>query len=1015
MKNKVIKNMKKMDSSVWKTATLVALTVILLMSGTQAAVNAIWREDSASFTVDNTNHENIPQSLTYDDGEYLWEDDFNNQQLIEDTLSENYNVQDGEVVISDTYPSWTDSAWTRMKPITLTSTTSLSGYAIKLIVEYDSDMRADYGDLRFKLQNDGIWLDYWIEEINPDPNPNNKYAIVWLKLPSIPPGQSQVYMFYGNPSATDQGDYWALFDEGSWDNEYAHDYQVTYHMQTEMAQDPDVAFSGDRFLITWEEGTTPFTALVHQQQIRGCFFNRDGTQMGNRFDITEEETPPYRYENPSVASSGSNFFVAFEHYNTPLDAMSMDIEGAIVNFNGGISRFDICTASNCQADPCVAFDDQNNRYFVVWEDARAGVNNYDVIGKLFSSSGSPIGSDIVIASGPNSQCEPWIAYDSINEHYIVVWEEGVDPEDGPFSIYMQIYDGEGNGLLANPKLLAQGTTSVDYNWPCVANCDVTERFLITWQQDDISNEDYRGDIWGTIVNADGSIAVSTFKIANGEFRRTDIVPYLSSSFFVAFDGGGDIWGKLVSSDGEVIPYTIRLSDSDTEPADWVNLAVGDGKIFVSWEDRRMVYVPFNDLSDIFANVWSFKIPSESAVTISIGQEKQQVLNGHIVSVKINPDNLEEWMVFDAEKTGDINFDILDGNSLQVIRSDVSPGSNIESVQASSIRLRARLSRTNPSSTPSLDKWSVSYVGRDDEPPRTTLDNIDGEKGLNDWYISEGVTVWLRAEDFPEDTGSGVDVTYYTLNGGSSQIYNTDTGIQLGVSQSSNWMGQWNIRFWSVDKKGNIENSNKPENQLSIKIDADPPYVEILEPADEEKVEVPFWVRASASDNADIDRVEFDIEPFGEREGLPFKDYDPPYEWYCDVDQKDILLRSLLQDPRPLGVNVMVRAQVYDSSGQTKLHQVWVHITNWEFDRNFDNNLCIIVAVGSGVVSTGRFSMNSFTIGDISWDYSSGYVFSAGLGGVYSTAGAHTGDATSFIGFADSNMIVGLTGRVSVRQ
>ena len=65
----------------------------------------------------------------------------------------------------------------------------------------------------------------------------------------------------------------------------------------------------------------------------------------------------------------------------------------------------------------------------------------------------------------------------------------------------------------------------------------------------------------------------------------------------------------------------------------------------------------------------------------------------------------------------------------------------------------------------------------------------------------------------------------------------------------------------------------------IKIDADRPYVEITSPANEEQLEIPFWVRANPSDNVGIERVEFDIEPFGEREGLPLKDYDPPYEWF----------------------------------------------------------------------------------------------------------------------------------------
>jgi hypothetical protein len=78
-------------------------------------------------------------------------------------------------------------------------------------------------------------------------------------------------------------------------------------------------------------------------------------------------------------------------------------------------------------------------------------------------------------------------------------------------------------------------------------------------------------------------------------------------------------------------------------------------------------------------------------------------------------------------------------------------------------------------------------------------------------------------------------------------------------------------------------------------------------------------------------------------------------------------------------------------------------------------MCFIFATGSGSVLTDGFELSSFKLGDITWDYSSGYVASAGLGGMYSTAGDHVGVATGFIGIADGNVIAGLAGRVTVSQ
>jgi hypothetical protein len=149
---------------------------------------------------------------------------------------------------------------------------------------------------------------------------------------------------------------------------------------------------------------------------------------------------------------------------------------------------------------------------------------------------------------------------------------------------------------------------------------------------------------------------------------------------------------------------------------------------------------------------------------------------------------------------------------------------------------------------------------------------------------------------------------------------------------SGWTGHWSVNFWSEDRAGNVEDRSKPENTLTIQIDAQPPYVEITEPANEEEIkreDMPFWVKASASDNSMIERVEFDIEPFGERPDLPYKDYSPPYEWLCDVPirSKSKALMQDIDDPHPTGVvNLMLRAQVYDRSGQDWIHEIWIHIT-----------------------------------------------------------------------------------------
>ena len=183
--------------------------------------------------------------------------------------------------MKNTYSIWDDSSWTKMKLVTVKNNVGqiLDNYAVRLIVDYDSDMQSDYGDIRFKHEDyETIWLDYWIE----DKNVNS--AIVWVKFPSLPLGQSNMYMFYGNPGTTDQSDFYSVFSD--WDEEWANDEKVSTHIYSEGAWDPDVAYGNSRFLVVWEEGQAPGNGILfYKQSIRGSIFDTNGNAINEDFTI----------------------------------------------------------------------------------------------------------------------------------------------------------------------------------------------------------------------------------------------------------------------------------------------------------------------------------------------------------------------------------------------------------------------------------------------------------------------------------------------------------------------------------------------------------------------------------------------------------------------------------------------------------------------------------------------------------------------------------------------------------
>jgi len=922
--------MKKDNKKYIKLMVFAIFFLLAFISAVQGVVQLNIINLKQSFISTDSIFLNDPESINpIVDPYFIWEDDFESMEFIDPDPSFSYDFElvDGTIQIKNTYDVWTDPSWTRMKPIEITNNLgqTLTNYAIHLTVDYDSDMQSGYEDIRFKHENSpSTWLDYWIETQDPIS------ASVWVEIPVIPTGYSMLYLFYGNPSANDLSDFYSVFSD--WDEEWANDEQITYHLDNEGAWDPDTCYGNDEFIVAWEEGQAYFPPYTwgFKQEIRASIYAPDGERLVFDELVYKDSSTFYRNENPSIAYGGGKWFVAWENYDTVANPSptTMDIKARTVTRSGGSLQLGsvttVCGATDCQADPMIVFDSVNNHFCVVWEDARISMTNYNIYARLYTTSGSPVSTEKIICSDANTQCEPWVSFDPINEQFLFVWEDGITPDNGPFSIKAALFDKNLN-QVGSTMSIATGTDNTDYNFPCVSFSEETECYFITWNDCDISDGDWYGNVWGIILDSSGNVVVSTFQIRNGNFVRTDIIPYLSSSFLVAFDGGATIWGKLVSSGGDVFAGDVQLSASTAVDADWVNLASGSNKIFVVWEDARIAYPPpWNDMPDAFGNIWSLNIPSGSEVSCVIGTEKKLILTAQITSKIIQPDDLVTWHEFDVIFDGAVNFDILDSTGTIILISDAGPGedlSGINPTQYPGIRLQAHFSRTNPSSSPYLDWWSITYVGIDDDPPQTTVREIVGTMGENNWYISN-VKITLDATD--GQFGTGVNHTYYQIDDEDPEEYDDAVGIKLPWDDPNEVYGIWDVWFWSEDKAGNIED---PQGPVNIKIDKASPHCEIWDPADRSNVPLGggFWVQANATDiGSGVHYVSFDVGTPYENPADIYED-DPPgsgiYRWLCDRSYDKQQWKHII-------------AQVYDYAGHMYEYNIYVFFGSPEYQTGY---------------------------------------------------------------------------------
>lgn len=105
------------------------------------------------------------------------------------------------------------TGWTHKRAVTISNAgTTLSNYQVRVSINaanFDfSYAQPDGRDLRFYDEDDSTLLNYWIENYSQ----SAQTGTIWVKVPSIPAGSKNIYLYYGNPNATKASDGNATFD-----------------------------------------------------------------------------------------------------------------------------------------------------------------------------------------------------------------------------------------------------------------------------------------------------------------------------------------------------------------------------------------------------------------------------------------------------------------------------------------------------------------------------------------------------------------------------------------------------------------------------------------------------------------------------------------------------------------------------------------------------------------------------------------------------------------------------------
>jgi hypothetical protein len=341
-----------------------------------------------------------------------------------------------------------------------------------------------------------------------------------------------------------------------------------------MAYDP----INNRYLLVYANGN-----LISEYNIYGQFINSDGTPFGLEFVISDADQ---EQSFPSVAYDGVNhrFLVVWHDYRnqyTIPDAYT-DIYGQLVNANGSLygGNFAISDATYSQSYPSVAYDGINQRFLVVWDETRntwaPGTTGYDIYGQLVNANGTLYGttSDVnfVITNAADTQYTTSVAYDSVYHRFLVVWEEYRNSGTTSSDIYGQLVNGDGTLFgTASDVNFAICNVSQPQSNPSVAYDNLNHRFLVAWGD---SRPVIDMDIYGQLVNASGSLYGNNFAISNAAtFQTFPSVAYdsVNQKFLVAWEDARNY--GITGSD--IYGQVVNANGSLYNTASNVNFVISD--------------------------------------------------------------------------------------------------------------------------------------------------------------------------------------------------------------------------------------------------------------------------------------------------------------------------------------------------------------------------------------------------------------------------------------------------------
>ena len=224
----------------------------------------------------------------------------------------------------------------------------------------------------------------------------------------------------------------------------------------------------------------------------------------------------------------------------------------------------IATTDDMKYVPAVAYDSLHDQFLAVWEHALPGTGIHEIDGELISATGTLL-QNFVVSSDIHDELTPDVAFDSVNSRFLVVWAYDVRGDQSDFDIYYRLIPSTGPDTGNQEMPIDLGIQpSVQ---PKVAFELYSNAFLIIWKNNFYNTTE--ASISGAQRKNDGSFV--PFTVYSDDFHKGIDAPAIaydaaSNNLLAVWDEkreftGWDIVGQRLGPAGQALGNLIDMTNS----------------------------------------------------------------------------------------------------------------------------------------------------------------------------------------------------------------------------------------------------------------------------------------------------------------------------------------------------------------------------------------------------------------------------------------------------------------------